>query len=171
MTWPLEVPFFCGPKTVNFAKSAHLRDLLTGEAPISPGLPKQVFPTPNPIFQGSSRILAIWRQCPIISISTLNFGPWSTKFGGTVRATKKWQRALSRPELWRSGRFYVLPKSGFSPKNTQSPISIWEKGTFFLTQLCPVVARTLVPLRSECFFGPKICFFAIGPQISSMACQ
>ena len=41
------------------------------------------------IFWGSSRILAISVQCPIAVISTLNFGPWSTKLGDTVRTTKK----------------------------------------------------------------------------------
>ena len=41
------------------------------------------------IFRGSSWILAILGQCLIAVISTLNFGPWSTKLGGTVRATKK----------------------------------------------------------------------------------
>ena len=36
------------------------------------------------IFRGSSWILAILCQCQIAIISTLNFGPWSTKLGGTI---------------------------------------------------------------------------------------
>ena len=36
-------------------------------------------------------------------------------------------------------------------------IFIWEKGTFFFAQLCPVVARTLLESRNESFdLGPKI---------------
>ena len=36
------------------------------------------------IFRGSHQLLAIPGQAPIASISSLNFGPWSTKLGGTV---------------------------------------------------------------------------------------
>ena len=53
---------------------------------------------------------------------TLNFRPWSTK-----------QRTWSRPELWRNGRFYVLPKSGklaenlffVKKKSTQNLLKDW----------------------------------------------
>ena len=41
------------------------------------------------IFRGSSRFLAILGQSPIASISTLNFGQWSMKLGGTPQA-KEW---------------------------------------------------------------------------------
>ena len=41
------------------------------------------------VFRPRGLILAILGQCPISIISTLNFGPWSTKLGGTIRATKK----------------------------------------------------------------------------------
>ena len=49
----------------------------------------------------------------------------------------------------------------FSSKKHQNSakrlIFIWEKGTFFFAQLCPVVARTLLESRSESFVsGPKI---------------
>ena len=43
---------------------------------------RSVFLPPGPI-------LAILGQCPIALISTLNFGLWSTKLGGTVQAIKK----------------------------------------------------------------------------------
>ena len=36
------------------------------------------------IFQGSPLFLAVLGLCRIISISTLNFGPFLTKLGGTV---------------------------------------------------------------------------------------
>ena len=81
------------------------------------------------IFRGSSRISAISGQSPIARIGTLSFGPWSTKLGQTDRATKKnkphYQRIWSRPELRRSGRFYVLPKS---KKRAENP-SIFQKET------------------------------------------
>ena len=38
------------------------------------------------IFQGSTPFLALLGLCRIIGISTLNFGPFSTKLGETVRA-------------------------------------------------------------------------------------
>ena len=41
------------------------------------------------IFQGSTPFLALLGLCRFISISTLNFGPFSTKLGGTVRTIKK----------------------------------------------------------------------------------
>ena len=41
------------------------------------------------IFQGSPLFLALLGLCWFISISTLNFEPFSTKLGGTVRTIKK----------------------------------------------------------------------------------
>ena len=41
------------------------------------------------VFGSLGRILAIFGQCLIAILSTLNFGPWSTKLGGTVRAPKR----------------------------------------------------------------------------------
>ena len=41
------------------------------------------------IFRGSPLFLAVLGHSPITIISTLNFGPISTKLGGTVRAIKK----------------------------------------------------------------------------------
>ena len=86
-------------------------------------------------------------------ISTLNLGPWSTKLGGTVRAIKKLPTMttdLVPAELRRKGQFYVQPKSRFfalksvisqkkHPKFAKRLIFIWEKGTFWFAQLCPVV--------------------------------
>ena len=72
---------------------------------------------------------------PIASISTLNFGSWSTNFGGTVISTRKMTRIDN------------VPNPG--------AVSIREKGTFFLAQNCPVVARTWCPSRSA-FLGPII---------------
>ena len=123
------------------------------------------------VFWPPGRILAILGQCPISIISTLNFGPWSTKLGGTIRATKKMthidnghchsrnygettvftfcQKVVFGPKI------HFFPKK--HPKTTKRLIFIWENGTFFFAQLCPVVARTWFRLRSESFFlGPKI---------------
>ena len=58
----------------------------------------------------------------------------------------------------------VKGKSGFWPKirfclkkSAKRLMFIWEKGTFSFAQLCPVVARTWLELRSGCFFlAPKI---------------
>ena len=41
------------------------------------------------IFQGSPLFLALLGLCQFISISTLNFGPFSAELDGTVRAIKK----------------------------------------------------------------------------------
>ena len=52
------------------------------------------------------------------------------------------------------------------PEFLKRLIFILEKGTFFFAQLCPVVARTWCPLRSERFFlGPKSRFLAEKIQI------
>ena len=71
-------------------------------------------------FRGSPWFLAISGLCHFSILSTLDFGLWSTKLGGTVRAIKndpQWQGTRSRPELGGSGRFCVLPKNVFLPKN------------------------------------------------------
>ena len=58
---------------------------------------------------------------------------------------------------------FFWSKMGFNPKNhpkfLKRLIFIWEKATFFFEQLFPVVARTWLESRSECFFGPKILVF------------
>ena len=53
------------------------------------------------------------------------------------------------------------PKIRFFPKKipkfAKRLIFIWEKGTFFFWQLCPVVARTWLEFKSGFFFlAPKI---------------
>ena len=48
-----------------------------------------VWPLSGPAFRPPCWILAIPCQCPIANLSTLDFGSWATKLGGTVRATKK----------------------------------------------------------------------------------
>ena len=64
------------------------------------------------------------------------------------------------------------PKIRFSPKKQSKKgkrlIFIGGRGTFSFAQLCPVVARTWLELRSVCFFSPKnpdfglkICFLFI----------
>ena len=127
------------------------------------------------IFQGSPLFLALLGLCQF-SISTLNFGPFSTKLGGTVRAIKKmtteWQRTWSGPELRRSSCLWVRPKSVFLAKNAFYPkktpkikrlIFIWEEATFFFEQLFPVVAETWLVPKSDRFFGPETSVF--GPNI------
>ena len=55
------------------------------------------------IFWGSPLFLAIWGHSPITSISTLNFGPFSMKLVGTVRAIKEMTQNEDGP---RPGRIY-----------------------------------------------------------------
>ena len=64
----------------------------------------------NFIFRGTGHLPGldpvfghIW-QCLIASISTLKFGPWSTKLGGTVRAIKKMTQSDNRPGPGRNYR-------------------------------------------------------------------
>ena len=84
------------------------------------------------VFRPRGRILAILGQCPISIISTLNFGLWSTKLGGTIRATKKMTHIDNRHCHGRNyGETTVFtfcrkavfgPKINFFPKNTQKPL-------------------------------------------------
>ena len=72
------------------------------------------------IFWGSPLFLAVFGHSHFRGATTLNFGPISTKLGGTVRAIKKWPRRTTDPVRAgftekRAG--YLLPKSGFWPKN------------------------------------------------------
>ena len=80
------------------------------------------------IFRGSPLFLDGLGLCHDRGLSTLNFGPCSTKLGGTVRAIKKndpeWQRTRYGQELRRNGRFYVRPKSVFLAKNGFLPKKI-----------------------------------------------
>ena len=68
------------------------------------------------------------------------------------------------------GHFWIVSLRYYNyykhPKFATRQISIWEKGTFFIGQFCPVVARTWRPARSALFlgsensvFGHKILFF------------
>ena len=61
------------------------------------------------VFWPPGWILAILGQCPIAIISTLNFGPWSMKLGGTVWATKKMTHIDNGPGLsWNYGETAVF---------------------------------------------------------------
>ena len=54
-----------------------------------PTTPKQISASEQWVnFRGSPLFLAVWGLCQDRGISTLNFGPFSTKLGGTVRAIK-----------------------------------------------------------------------------------
>ena len=79
------------------------------------------------------------------SLSTLNFGPFSTKLGGTVWTIKKMIQKDNGPGLGRNygetgiftfGRKVVFGlKMGLTPKITQndiSPLDYLGKGPFFL---------------------------------------
>ena len=60
------------------------------------------------IFRGSPLFLAVSGHSHFRGISALNFGPFSTKLGGTVRAIEndpEGQRTRSGPELRRNGPF------------------------------------------------------------------
>ena len=49
------------------------------------------------IFWGSPLFLAVFGHSHVRGATTLNFGPISTKLGGTVRAIKKWPRRTTDP--------------------------------------------------------------------------
>ena len=124
------------------------------------------------IFQGSPLFMALLGLCLFIDISTLNFGLFSAKLGGTVRTIKKItqndnglgpsQNYGETGDFTFNGKVFFWPKMHLNPKNTQNFLMfILEKGTFFFEQLFPVVARTWLILRSELFFGdPKSWFLA-----------
>ena len=79
------------------------------------------------IFRGSPLFLAVLGLCHDRGISTLNFGPISTKLGGTVRAIKKMTQKDNGPGPGRNygetgvftfGRKVVFGlKMGLTPKN------------------------------------------------------
>ena len=72
------------------------------------------------IFRGSPLFLALSGHSHVRGISTLNFGPFSTKLGGTLRAIKKKTQNDNGPGLGRNygeTSVYVRPKSGFVLKN------------------------------------------------------
>ena len=79
------------------------------------------------IYRGSSRFLAILGNSHVRGVPTLNFGPISTKLGGTVRAIKKMTQKDNGPGPGRNygetgvftfGRKVVFGlKMGLTPKN------------------------------------------------------
>ena len=79
------------------------------------------------IFQGSPLFLALLGHSHVRGISTLNFGPISTKLGGTVRAIKKMTQKDNGPSPGRNygetdvftlGQKVVFGlKIGYNPKN------------------------------------------------------
>ena len=114
----------------------------------------------------------------------------SGKLGQMVQFTKKmtWSRneAIPGPNYGATADCSFGRKVKKGPKlrfllykhaqNGYSLLIIWEKGTFFFGQHCPVVGGTWLGIKSESFFLSKIfgfwpenTFFAIGPRISSMA--
>ena len=61
------------------------------------------------IFGGSPLFLALLGHSHVRGISTLNFGPISTKLGGTVRAIKKMTQNDNGPGLgWNYGETTVF---------------------------------------------------------------
>ena len=89
--------------------------------------------------------MALSGHSHVRGISTLNFGPFSTKLGGTVRAIKKMTQKDNGPGPggnhgetgdFTFGRKVVFGlKMGLTPKNDQndiSPLDYLGKGTFFL---------------------------------------
>ena len=57
------------------------------------------------------------------------------------------------------------------PKFAKRLIFIGEKGIFFFWQLCPVVARTWLRLKSDFFLGPKNPDFDLKIHFFSVFCQ
>ena len=135
------------------------------------------------VFRPPGRILAIFWSGRISKGSTLNFGPRSTKLVGTIRVTKKMTHTDNGPGPGRNyGETAAFtfcrkvengPKIRFSPKNHPKKdkrlLFIWGKGTFSFAQLCPVVARTWLELKSVCFLFRKSenPFFHMGPRFFS----
>ena len=116
-----------------------------------------------------------------MSVSTIDFGPWSTKLGGTVQATKKMIQIDNSPGPGRNnGETAVFLRFAENPffllrKNTRNPLKdwfIWEKATFLFAQLCPVVVRTWCCVITKCLFfwaqklgfSPKILFLLQDPK-------
>ena len=102
--WPLGAKMcFFDPKIWIFGAKSHFflygnRDLCQqGISPVCLGLqfshsdhPEKISVSElTVIYQGSPLFLAVSGHSPITSISILNFGPFSTKLGGTVWAIKK----------------------------------------------------------------------------------
>ena len=120
------------------------------------------------IFQGLPQILAILGQCPITIISTLILDLGQLNLVEPSGPPKKWPTMTT--ELRRNSRFYVFLKSVFLAKFffQKTPKVRWKTdtylGTFFFTQLCPVVATTWLELRIKRFFGAqKIGFWSKNP--------
>jgi len=130
--WPL------GTKMCNFdpknwifgAKNNILetRFLSTGHITSLPGATNFPFRTPRKnsvselwvIFWGSPRFLAILGHSHFAIISTLNFGPWSTKLGGTVWAIIKMTPNDNRPGPGRNYRetaTFIFRRKRFLAKN------------------------------------------------------
>ena len=105
--------------------------------------------------------------------TTLNFGPISTKLGGTVRAIWKITQKDNGPGPGRNygetavfmfGRKVVFwPKILFFNKKKKPKFAISEEGTFLFALFFLVVARTWLEQRSGLFFGRKNSVF--GPKI------
>ena len=98
-----------------------------GISPVCPGLKLSELWV---IFLGSPLFLAVSCLCHFISINTLNFGLFSTKLGGTVRAIKNMTQHDNGPgspgqrsgsELLGNGRFYFQPESVFVANNAIYP--------------------------------------------------
>ena len=70
------------------------------------------------IFWGSPLFLAVFGHRRVRVATTLNFGPISTKLGGTVRAIKKMTQKDNGPGVFTFGQKVVFGlKMGLTPKN------------------------------------------------------
>ena len=77
-----------------------------------------------------------------------NNGPGSSRNYRETAVFKFGQKVFFWPKL-------VSFFSKKHPKFAKRLIFIWEKGPFLYEQLCPVVARTWCPARSESFFWAR----------------
>ena len=129
-------------------------------------------------FLGSPRFLAISHLCHFAIISTLNFGPSSTKLGGTVRAIKILTHKDNRLGPSRKygetatftfgGKVFLWPKIHVFPKKQTPKLCLktdiyFGKGYFFVCTTFPCRGQNLVRVKKCSFFGPEILFF--GPKI------
>ena len=121
------------------------------------------------IFRGSPLFLAVLGLCHDRGATTLNFGPISTKLGGTVRAIKKMTQKDNGPGPGRNygetgvftfGRKVVFGlKMGLTPKNHPKwHFPPWLFGQRQLFSLNNFFGRgqNMVRIKKWVFFGPKI---------------
>ena len=129
-------------------------------------------------FPGVTLFLALLGLCDFAMISTLNFGPSSTKLGGNVWASKKWPRMTTdlvwaeitakRPFLRFAEKCFFGQKCVLSQKNTQNLLRdwylFWKMVLFSLHNFFQSWPGPGVQQEVNLFFGPKSRFLPYDPN-------